>query len=157
MIASSKIGILKSQLYGAKSTEIIENIHMKLIDKIFALNGIAPVFRNSPTWLPNRRLLITKKYSRSDDLTKSIAEIINQIVPGKPGITYPTIPKPRHISPTETNIALLHLLRILRTRINRFSFLALTSTINPNTSIRNARHYNLFKGHDILQSTKILD
>ena len=45
-IASIKIGSLKSQVYGVRKIEISENTHMENNDKIFALNGIAPVFKN---------------------------------------------------------------------------------------------------------------
>jgi len=60
VIASKKIGILNSQLYGARNIEMTVNVHMEAKDMIFALSGIAPVLRNSPICRPNRRLLTTK-------------------------------------------------------------------------------------------------
>jgi hypothetical protein len=59
-MASIKIGTLKSQVYGARKIEMSVNAHIETNDMIFALNGIAPVLKYSPTCRPNRRLLITK-------------------------------------------------------------------------------------------------
>ena len=102
-MASIKTGPLKIQVYGVRKIEMSENVHTEATDIIFALSGIAPVSRKSPTWRPNRRFLTTKLWSRSDDLTKSAAAIMSQIVPGMPGSTYPTMPNPRKISPKAIN------------------------------------------------------
>jgi len=110
-MASIKTGPLKSQLYGVRKIEMSENVHTEATDITFALSGMAPVSRNSPTCRPNRRLLTTKLYSRSDDLTKSAAAIMSQIVPGIPGSTYPIMPNPRKISPKVTNSNRLNLSR----------------------------------------------
>jgi hypothetical protein len=67
--------------------ERIEKHHIESIDIVFARNDIAPVFKKSFTWRPNKRLSTTKLYRRSDDFTKKVAANISQIVPGNPGIT----------------------------------------------------------------------
>ena len=101
--ANTATGILKSKPYGAKTIEIIEKTHIEIRDIVFARNDMAPVFRKVFTWGPNSLLSTTKLYSRSDDLTKNVAARISQMVPGNPGIMYPTIPSPRHMRPSITN------------------------------------------------------
>tara|TARA_Y100000758_G_C16057074_1_gene423498 strand:+ start:491 stop:871 length:381 start_codon:yes stop_codon:yes gene_type:complete len=106
--ANNPTGILKSKPYGASTMEKIEKNHIESIDIVFARNDIAPVFKKSFTWRPNKRLFMTKLYRRSDDFTKNVAAKISQIVPGNPGITYPIMPNPKQMSPTVTNNSFLN-------------------------------------------------
>ncbi len=86
-MASIKMGALNSQVYGVTKIEMSENTHIETNDIVLALSGIAPVLRYSPTCRPNRWLLTTNLYSRSDDLTKRVAAMMRKIVPGRPGNT----------------------------------------------------------------------
>ena len=108
-VAKKKTGRSKSQPYGARNIDSNEKPHIDNSDRVFALSGIAPVSRNSLTCLPNILFCTTSLYNLSDDRTKSVAEMMSQIVPGKPGKMYPIMPNTRHASPRETSTNLLNL------------------------------------------------
>lgn len=87
LTARNRTADLKIQLYGERNTDMREKTHIEAIEIVFAFRGIAPVSKNSFTWEPNNLLFTTNKYRRGDDLIKRAAAMINQTVPGIPGIT----------------------------------------------------------------------
>ena len=97
--------------YGAKRIDTVEKNQIDIRDTRLALSGIAPVSKKSLTCLPKRRFCTTKLYRRSDDLTKNVADSINQMVPGNPGKKYPNIPSAKNIKPNVIKSNLLILVR----------------------------------------------
>ena len=86
--------------YGAKISDAMVKPHININDRYFDFIGIFPVSRNSRVCRPKNLFLVTKEYSRSDERTKKVAEIMSQMVPGNPGRKYPIIPSAKNINPS---------------------------------------------------------